>query len=135
MTDLKVAFVCGDPTIFIGNQRIAKVARATLEGEALTNWAKSRWDSSRGEAVETPFKPAVRGQQALAFMGGSVLVTPTHAEFVFRDDDLEWDDENNAYRWFRIPANDYRELGEFLMRGALRKDSSEKVKDISGPAA
>jgi hypothetical protein len=49
---IKVVFVCGDPAIFIGNQHIAKVARSSPEGEALTAWAKARWDAERGEGVE-----------------------------------------------------------------------------------
>lgn len=74
-------------------------------------------DRLQAVLAKHPKGPRHRTQRALSFMGGSVLVTPTHAEFVFREEDLQWDDEpGTPYRWLRIPAGDYQELGEFLTR-------------------
>lgn len=54
-------------------------------------------------------------QRVLSFMGGSVLVTPTHVEFVFREEDLREADDNPAYRVLIVPESEREELGKFLL--------------------
>jgi hypothetical protein len=71
------------------------------------------------------------GSRALSFVGGSVLVTEGYAEMVFRDDDLDWADDNPAYRVLRIPKGDYQQLGEFLSRNR-RSAIEELVEALRG---
>jgi hypothetical protein len=56
-------------------------------------------------------------QRALSFMGGSILVTPTHTELVFRDEDAGWCEDNDAYRVLRIPESEREQIAAFLNRG------------------
>jgi hypothetical protein len=53
-------------------------------------------------------------QRALSFLGGSILVTPTHIELVFRDDDAQYADDNPAYRVLVIPESEREQIAKFI---------------------
>ena len=54
-------------------------------------------------------------------MGGSILVTPTHIELVFRDDVAEYADDNPAYRVLTIPESEREHLAKFLASETERR--------------
>lgn len=55
--------------------------------------------------------------RALCFMGGSVLVTPTHIELAFLDDDANYDELNPKYRILHIPESEREQIAKFLLGG------------------